>query len=516
MPVKTISDTFFESVLESAPDAMIIVDSKGSIAIVNEQAERMFGYTREQMLGEAIELLVPTKSQASHREERTRYLKSPRIRMMGAGRELFGRRKDGTEFPAEISLSPVQTDDGLFVSSAIRDVTERKNLERDIVAARHEAERANKANTAFLAAASHDLRQPVQALSLLNGALMRTVKDPDALEMIGFQSQSITAMTNLLNSLLDISRLDAGAIEPDLEDFPASLIIDRLTAEFSRQASQKGLTFSSTSSDAIVRSDVNLLSEIIQNLVSNGVRYTEKGSVELECKISDAECRLSVKDTGIGIEADQLEQIFAEFHQCNVSSSNKEGFGLGLAIVRRLADLLGHAVEVQSTPGEGSRFTIVVPLATEQASQGASDTEDVLPRNRDAHGFVLLVEDDPQVSGALRLLFESAGYTIALARSSEEAHERLEENTGTPDLIVSDYHLASATNGVAAAVSLRNTIGREIPVFILSGDTSELIDEAKAVTNCELMSKPVNPDDLLAAAGSAIAADINPDSKSLA
>ena len=209
-----------------------------------------------------------------------------------------------------------------FVSSVIRDVTERKKMEQEIIAAQKAAELANKANSAFLAAASHDLRQPVQALSLLNGALRRTVKDERALEMIENQEHSLTAMTNLLNSLLDISRLDAGAVKPEFEEFPMQRLIDRLSAEFSRQAAHKGLEFESESCQATVRSDPNLLSEIIQNFVSNAIRYTDKGSVKLRCVEADGCCSVEVQDTGVGIEEDQLEAIFKEFHQVKTPGSN--------------------------------------------------------------------------------------------------------------------------------------------------------------------------------------------------
>ena len=216
-------------------------------------------------------------------------------------------------------------------------------MENEIIAARQDAERANKANSAFLAAASHDLRQPVQALSLLNGALRRTVKDEKALQMIDSQAHSLTAMTNLLNSLLDISRLDAGAVTPELEDFPIRRLIDRLSDEFSRQAHHHGLEFVSESCPAVVNSDPNLLAEIIQNFVSNAIRYTDRGSVRLGCQVRDGMCVVSVTDTGIGIEGDQLQEIFREFHQCKTPGASKEGFGLGLAIVKRLSDQIGRA-----------------------------------------------------------------------------------------------------------------------------------------------------------------------------
>ena len=187
-------------------------------------------------------------------------------------------------------------------------------------------------------------------------------KTQRALEMIEHQEHSLIAMTNLLNSLLDISRLDAGAVQPELEEFPMQRLIDRLSAEFSRQAQHKGLEFNVQPCHAMVRSDPNLLSEVIQNFVSNAIRYTDTGSVSLRCVEVDGFCRIEVHDTGIGIAEDQLKLIFQEFHQVRTAGSDKEGFGLGLAIVRHMADLLGYDVSAESTPGKGSCFAINVPL----------------------------------------------------------------------------------------------------------------------------------------------------------
>jgi len=294
-----ISEAYFRMLLESAPDAMIIIDEQGKIAIANAQSEEMFGYRRREMLGQPVEMLLPERLRESHVGHRDGFTAQPRLRPMGPGLDLLARRKDGGEFPVEISLSPVCSDAGHFVSSVIRDVTKRKRMEREIIAARQEAERANKANSAFLAAASHDLRQPVQALSLLNGALRRTVKDERALEMIESQEYSLIAMTNLLNSLLDISRLDAGVVSPELEDFPITRLIDRLSDEFARQAQHVGLDFASSSCATVVNCDPNLLAEIIQNFVSNAIRYTEMGGVQLDCSERDGFCVITVTIPGL-------------------------------------------------------------------------------------------------------------------------------------------------------------------------------------------------------------------------
>jgi len=388
------SEAYFRILLESAPDAMIIVDDAGEIAIVNGQTESMFGYDRKDMIGNKIEMLLPDRARKPHVGHRQNYSSSPSIRPMGAALELVGQRKDGSEFPVEISLSPVSTSKASFVSSVIRDVTNRKRMEQEIIAAQEAAVRANKANSAFLAAASHDLRQPVQALSLLNGALRRTVKDERALEMIESQEHSLTAMTNLLNSLLDISRLDAGAITPDLEEFPMQRLVDRLSAEFSRQAQHKGLVFESNPCLATVCSDPNLLSEIIQNLVANAIRYTDRGKVAVRCIERDGRCHIEVEDTGIGIAEDQLEAIFMEFYQVRSKGGAKEGFGLGLAIVRRLADLLGHEIEVKSDVGTGSCFTVKLPVVdADNGPVDASDSGEAIAEES-VSGLVIQIEDN--------------------------------------------------------------------------------------------------------------------------
>ncbi len=490
---------FFRTLLDSAPDAMIIVDDEGTIAIVNGQAEAMFRYSRDELVGKKIEELLPERIRAQHIRHRNAFISRPDIRPMGSGLELVARRADDSEFPVEISLSPVQTGHGMFVSSVIRDVTERKKMEQEIIAAQKETERANKANNAFLAAASHDLRQPVQALSLLNGALRRTVKDERALEMIEHMQNSLTAMTNLLNSLLDISRLDAGRVTPEFEKFPIQRIVDRLSAEFGRQAHHKGLEFEAADCSCVVRSDPNLLAEIIQNFVSNAIRYTASGGVHMHCRTQGERLWIDVEDTGIGIEADQLEAIFKEFHQCKTQGGSQEGFGLGLAIVRRLADLLGHAIDVESTPGKGSRFSVCLPVVDEHSASAADDTGQHAVTGEQS-GLIILIEDDVNVANAWGLLLEAEGYKVATAASAPESRAIIGHLDVVPSLVISDFHLLDGTTGVEAIQGIREHYELDIPAFIVSGDTSKVVKDTRPLENCTMMNKPVDTSRLLSAA----------------
>lgn len=500
VPRHASSGDFFRAMLESAPDAMIITDSEGRIAIVNRRAEQIFGYDREEILGKHVELLLPESLRNRHVAHRSDFGKSPGFRLMGAGRDLVARRKDGSEFPAEISLSPVLAGGDDYVSTLIRDTTERKQLENELVDARREAERANRANSAFLAAASHDLRQPVQALSLLNGALRRAVDSAAARDLVDSQQQSLQAMTNLLNSLLDISRLDAGAIEPDVDAFPIQRLFDRLASEFGRQANQKGLVFETRPSGAVVQSDPNLLGEIIQNFVSNAIRYTTSGKVVLSCTIEGDECRIEVTDTGVGIATEQLEKIFQEFHQVSGKSGRNEGFGLGLAIVRRLSDLLGHSVAVDSKEGRGSSFSVTVPaIASDLQYTSAASTEGEDNAVATETGLIVIIEDDPAVSRALELLLSADGYEVFLASSAQEVRSGLDGSGDCPALIISDYHVGESATGAELIADVRRRFESPIPAFIITGDTSKIVDAASRVDNSQLFAKPVDADRLLEA-----------------
>src|SRR6516162_8413703 len=383
--MQSLSAELARSVLDAAPDAMIIVDEAGTVCFANRQVSSLFGYSRDQVIGMDIEQLMPERFRRRHVAHRQEYEQALRSRAMGEGLALFGRRVDGSEFPVEISLSPIRTPEQLLIAAAIRDVSDRKRVEKELRVARESSERArqaadhlraiadearesadraNQAKSRFLATASHDLRQPLQTLALLNGILRRVVGEPSALEALAQQEQAIGAMTRLLGALLDISKLESGAIKPELADFRVGTLFEGLRREFTSIAASKGLELQVTSCEECVHSDPALIEQILKNLLSNAIKYTQAGGrVLLRGRSESGSERLEVVDTGIGIAADQLAYIYDEFYQVDVpTNSSREGYGLGLSIVQRLVRLLNLRLEVSSEVGKGSVFSLLLPI----------------------------------------------------------------------------------------------------------------------------------------------------------
>lgn len=491
--------------LDAAPDAMVIVAGDGRIAFVNIETEALFQYERAELVGRPVEILLPERFRHAHEDHMARYLLAPRRRPMGASLDLHGLRKDGTEFPVEISLSPVATDAGHFVASTIRDVTARKAVERNLVEARELAEQANRAKSAFLAAASHDLRQPLQTLTLLSTVLSRVVPmDSTAATAVANQSEALRLMADLLNALLDISKLEAGVVKPDIQDVAVRRIFARLRSEFSALAEAKGLELRVDECDAVVRTDPTLLGQIIQNLVGNAIRYTHRGRIGLRCLAAAETVTIEVMDTGIGIAADELDLIFDEFYQTRDDKVGgaREGVGLGLAIARRMADLLGCSLAAASTLGKGSRFSLTVPRSsTRRRLDARPDPVSAIPLPN--QGLVLVVDDDESVASATALLLGSLGLDCIATSGSAKALEALENRGESPSLVICDYHLGNGENGLEAIRAIREHVGSTLPAILVSGDTSARIAESLGeLPSCRLLRKPVDPDELLATSGS--------------
>ena len=494
-----INDRHLRAFLNAAPDAMVVVDSDGLIAFVNAQAEALFGYEPSEMIGRSVEMLLPERFRDSHPSHRAGYSHEPKARPMGAGFKLYALRRDGTEFPAEISLSPVQTDDGMYVSSAIRNVTERRNVERELIEARKEAERANRAKSVFLAAASHDLRQPLQTLTMLGGVLSREVPSGTrAAQAVAGQARALGSMADLLNSLLDISKLESGSVEPDISDFHVREIFARLESEFSALAADKGLEFKIEYCDCVARSDPTLLMQIVQNLVANAIRYTREGCVRLRCATTSGPVCIEVTDTGIGIPEKELGLIFEEFYQVRpLPGQRREGLGLGLSIVHRVAALLNHSVEFESTEGLGTRFVVRVTRGS-SANQARPPASAPAAGAARRGGSVLVIDDDEAVADATAMLLDVLGFDVTVANGIDHARARLLDGMPVPSLILCDFRLDGGETGVDAIRMVRDAAQICVPAVLVSGDTSFSTREAlQGIENCHLLCKPVDEDELL-------------------
>ena len=345
--------------LEAAPDAIVMSDREGSILFVNRQVEALFGYSREEVLGQTIEYLIPERFHAEHVKHRANFACSLRTRPMGVGIALFARRKDGSEFPVEISLSPLEHAGAMLTLAAVRDVTERKRIEAEL---RGAAEHAGAVKSRFLSTASHDLRQPLQALSLLNGALSRMSLDPLAMDAVKQQAAAIGTMSRLVHALLDISRIESGSLRPETADFAVTPVLETLLGEYTVVAASKGLRLCMESSSITARSDPTLVEQILRNLVSNAIKYTPQGKVTLRCAQVESVVTIEVLDTGIGIAAEKIPHIYEEFFRIGSrETAAAEGYGLGLTIVSRLVRLLELKLEVRSELGKGSVFSLRLP-----------------------------------------------------------------------------------------------------------------------------------------------------------
>jgi two-component system CheB/CheR fusion protein len=380
---------------------------------------------------------------------------------------------------------------------AIDDNTERKQATEALKAARRNAERANLGKSRFLAAASHDLRQPLQTLALLQAILAKQVKDVGALELVGRLDETLSAMSGMLNTLLDINQLEAGIVHPKTGTFAINDVLARMRTEFAYHAAAHGLRWHVVSCGLFVRSDPRLLEQILRNLLSNAMKYTVHGKVLLGCRRRGDTLRIEVWDTGPGIPEGQLRAIFEEFHQLdNAARERSRGLGLGLAIVQRLAELLGHPVDVRSRPGKGSVFAVGVPLGREAAARPASAGRPAQEPEICLTGTILLVEDDPDLRDMLARLLESEGYGTLAAADGREALELAARGSPRPDLVIADYNLPKGLNGLQVVAGLHKILAQEIPVIILTGDISTVTLREIARHGGVKLDKPVKAREL--------------------
>jgi len=374
---------------------------------------------------------------------------------------------------------------------AIRLRFENLALVEELRAQKELAEQANVAKSRFLAAASHDLRQPLHALGLFVAALRDRTTDAAAQPLVDKIARSVGALEQLFNALLDVSRLDAGVVEPKPRHVRLRELLQRLALDFAPLARAKGLEWRCQGPDLVVHTDPALLETILRNLLSNAIRYCEKGSVALEWRLAGGQVAVTVRDTGIGIAPEHQREIFREFFQLqNPERDRDKGLGLGLAIVERLTRLMDCRLTLRSAPGVGSTFEIALPLGNADAVGAEAPPAAEAELGEDGGRLVLVIDDEAAVREAVTILLEDWGYQVVAAASADEAMAAL---TRAPDVIVADYRLREERTGAEAIRQIQRAWGSAIPALIVTGDTGpDRLRQARE-SGYAVLHKPVQP-----------------------
>ncbi|MDR3527930.1 MAG: chemotaxis protein CheB [Rhizomicrobium sp.] len=399
-------------------------------------------------------------------------------------------------------ILPYHAHDGTVEGVVITftDITERIHSAKALEEAKQQAELANVAKSRFLAAASHDLRQPLQTLALLQGLLAKMVVGENAQRLVARLDLTLGAISGMLNTLLDLNQIEAGTVRTEMVSFPIGGLLERMRDEFVFHAESQGLQLHVVRSSQIIVSDPHLLEQMIRNLLSNALKYTEKGKVLLGCRRRNGKLSIEVCDTGIGIPTEELKAIFDEYHQIgNAARERSRGLGLGLSIVQRLGTMLGHPVHVRSRQGVGSVFSIEVNLEHEPVPEKINIHRPLtlaFTAAKDA-GTILIVEDDTDVCELLELLLKNEGHRVAAVRDGLAAVALLERGAIRPDLIIADYNLPNGMDGLEVIARLRETALRNVPAIILTGDITTGTLRRVARQNCVQLNKPMKPAELL-------------------
>jgi two-component system CheB/CheR fusion protein len=394
-------------------------------------------------------------------------------------------------------ILPYRTEDNKVegVIITFTDITERKSADKAIEAAKRQAELANIAKSRFLAAASHDLRQPLQTLSLLQGMLETSVEGERSQKLVARLDQTLGAMTGILNTLLDINQIEAGTVRAEFSDFPINELFERLRGEFAYHAQAKHLELRVVPCSLLLHSDVHLLEQMLRNLLTNALKYTKHGKVLLGVRRRSGKVSVEIWDSGIGIPASELDAIFNEYHQLdNAAREREKGLGLGLSIVQRLAKLLDHDVRVSSKLGKGSAFSIEIDVPagqTETRHQKTAVSSSVTAVKRARTAKVLIIEDDPEIRELLDLALSEEGHIVTTAPDGIAALEMMARGNLAPDLVLADYNLPRGMNGVELTLEIRARLRRPVPVIILTGDISTKALADIATHDCTQINKPV-------------------------
>ena len=497
-------DTKFQSFLESLPDAIIIVNHDGNIQSVNTQVEKLFGYNRNEIIGNPIALLMPSRFKESHHNHIQNYFANPKVRKMGEGMQLFAKHKDQTEFPVEISLSTIDSEEGLIVCASIRDVSQQKKIEKELKEAITKAENAVKSKQQFLTNMSHEIRTPMNSIIGFTKVILRTELTPKQKEYISAIKMSGDTLIVLINDILDLAKVDAGKMVFKKAPFKLALSISTILHLFETKIQEKNI-------ELVVKYDQNIpevligdairLHQIILNLISNAVKFTFKGKItfgvrKLTEDDENISLEFSVCDTGIGIEADKIDQIFENFQQAHSQTSRIfGGTGLGLAIVKQLVEGQGGSVHVESELGKGSTFSFVLPFKKTYRTSIVVD-DDIIEfiDNPTKNIKVLIVEDVELNQLLMKTILDDFGFEYDIAENGKIAIENLKKDNY--DVVLMDLQMP-VMNGFDATNYIRNTLKSSVPIIALSADVTSInVEKCLAAGMNDYISKPFDDNSL--------------------